>query len=84
MAQGTIKIKKNVVVGSTSKKAALGPKKGARTVAPRKQVLVRSAKITKVCSFFFFLPFYGSSGFELRDRKSRGIYINVNTANRVG
>lgn len=49
MAQGTIKSKKlTTATAKTPRRATvLGPKKGARTIAPRKQVLVRNAKMTK-------------------------------------
>lgn len=49
MAQGTVKPRKASVPTATRGKAAQGPKKGARVVAPKKSVLVRNAKITKVC-----------------------------------
>jgi len=51
MAQGAIKSKKSTAPTAKSsgrRQAALGPKKGARTIAPKKQVLVRNAKMTKV------------------------------------
>jgi hypothetical protein len=50
MAQGAIKAKKpsNSIRGK--KPSVLGPKKGARTIAPKKAVLVKNAKMTKVCS----------------------------------
>jgi hypothetical protein len=55
MAQGTIKAGSKssapTVKGSGGRKTVLGPKKGARTIAPRKVGLVRNAKMTKVCSF---------------------------------
>ncbi|KAH8596414.1 hypothetical protein B0O99DRAFT_593732 [Bisporella sp. PMI_857] len=50
MAQGTVKPKKLTTAtakSSARRPTALGPKKGARTIAPRKQVLVRNAKMTK-------------------------------------
>ncbi|EPE27794.1 hypothetical protein GLAREA_04585 [Glarea lozoyensis ATCC 20868] len=51
MAQGTIKAGKKstapTVKGSGGRKTVLGPKKGARTIAPRKAGLVRNAKMTK-------------------------------------
>jgi len=50
MAQGTIKSKKltTATAKSSSKRpTVLGPKKGARTIAPRRQALVRSAGMTK-------------------------------------
>jgi hypothetical protein len=54
MAQGTIKAGKKstapTVKGSGGRKTVLGPKKGARTIAPRKAGLVRNAKMTKVCT----------------------------------
>jgi len=53
MAQGTVKPKKGSAPIATRGKATQGPKKGARVVAPKKSVLVRSAKITKVCSHAF-------------------------------
>jgi len=52
MAQGTLKSKKLSTAtarASGGKHSVLGPKKGARTIAPRKQVLVRNAGMTKVC-----------------------------------
>ncbi|KAH8685851.1 hypothetical protein BGZ60DRAFT_396255 [Tricladium varicosporioides] len=52
MAQGGIKSKKNTAPTAKStgrRQTVLGPKKGARTIAPRKQVLVRNARMTKVC-----------------------------------
>ena len=51
MAQGTIKSKKLTTATAKSSKhrpTVLGAKKGARTIAPRKQVLVKNAKMTKV------------------------------------
>ncbi|TVY48652.1 UPF0390 protein [Lachnellula occidentalis] len=49
MAQGTVKGKSTAPTAKSSgrRQTALGPKKGARTIAPRKQVLVRNAKMTK-------------------------------------
>ncbi|KAG9244427.1 hypothetical protein BJ878DRAFT_460303 [Calycina marina] len=50
MAQGTIKSKKLTTAtarGSGGRNTVLGPKKGARTIAPRKSVLVRNAGMTK-------------------------------------
>ncbi|KAI9743986.1 MAG: hypothetical protein M1818_002720 [Claussenomyces sp. TS43310] len=44
MAQGAIKIKKSA---GPKKQSVLGPKKGARTIAPKKAVLVKNAKMTK-------------------------------------
>lgn len=58
MAQGTIKSKKlstATAKSSGGRPSTLGPKKGARTIAPRKQVLVKSQKMLKVC--FIFYPF---------------------------
>ncbi len=52
MAQGTIKSKKLTTAtakASGRRQNVLGPKKGARSIAPRNQVLVRNAKMTKVC-----------------------------------
>jgi hypothetical protein len=61
MAQGTLKSKKlTTATAKTPRRATvLGPKKGARTIAPRKQVLVRSAKMTKVgfCLFVCLFVF---------------------------
>lgn len=50
MAQGTLKSKKlTTATAKTSRKpTVLGPKKGARTIAPRKQVLVRNKGMVKV------------------------------------
>lgn len=51
MAQGTLKSKKLTTAtakSSARKPSVLGPKKGSRTIAPRKQVLVKNAKMTKV------------------------------------
>jgi len=51
MAQGTIKSKKltTATAKSSGRRATvLGPKKGARSIAPRKQVLVRNKGMTKV------------------------------------
>ncbi|KAI9821080.1 MAG: hypothetical protein M1827_003814 [Pycnora praestabilis] len=46
MAQGTIK--KSKTTPTTSKRSnVLGPKKGARTIAPKKRELVRQKKVTK-------------------------------------
>lgn len=53
MAQGTLKSKKLSTATAKSSKgrqSVLGPKKGARTIAPRKQVLIRNARMTKVRS----------------------------------
>ncbi|KAH8761860.1 hypothetical protein F5882DRAFT_25973 [Hyaloscypha sp. PMI_1271] len=49
MAQGTLKSKKlTTATAKTSRKpTVLGPKKGARTIAPRKQVLVRNKGMVK-------------------------------------
>jgi hypothetical protein len=58
MAQGTIKSKKLTTATAKSlgrRPTVLGPKKGARSIAPRKQVLIRNKGMTKVrCSFYFF------------------------------
>jgi hypothetical protein len=59
MAQGTIKsttLSTATAKSSNRRQAVLGPKKGARTIAPRKQVLVRNAKMTKVCPLPFRFP----------------------------
>jgi hypothetical protein len=48
MAQGAIKAKKLSTVVKSKKTTALGPKKGARKIAPKKRVLVKNAKMTKV------------------------------------
>jgi hypothetical protein len=51
MAQGTIKSKKLTTATAKSsgrRQTVLGPKKGARSIAPRKQVLVRNKGMTKV------------------------------------
>jgi hypothetical protein len=48
MAQGTIKASKLANSSKGKKPTGLPPKKGARTIAPRKQVLVNNAKMTKV------------------------------------
>ncbi|KAN0108493.1 Protein of unknown function (DUF2462) domain containing protein [Hyaloscypha variabilis] len=50
MAQGTIKSKKLTTATAKSsgrRQTVLGPKKGARSIAPRKQVLVRNKGMTK-------------------------------------
>ncbi|EKD14443.1 uncharacterized protein L3040_005725 [Drepanopeziza brunnea f. sp. 'multigermtubi'] len=50
MVQGTLKSKKLTTATareSGRRQAVLGPKRGARTIAPKKQVLVRNAKMTK-------------------------------------
>jgi len=52
MAQGTIKSRKPTT--SSSKKSA-NPKKGARTIAPKKKNLVKQNKITKVDALPFSL-----------------------------
>lgn len=68
MAQGTIKSSKlssATAKNSSRRQAVLGPKKGARTIAPRKQVLVRNKGMVKVLSFALFhikLPFWYSFG----------------------
>jgi hypothetical protein len=57
MAQGTIKVKKPSAATTARRPSALGPKKGARTIAPRKQTLVKNMKMAKVCFsllLFFF------------------------------
>jgi len=70
MAQGTIKSKKLTTATAKSsgrRPNALGPKKGARTIAPRKQVLVRNKGMTKVdffFPFFFIFIFVGEWGGE--------------------
>jgi len=58
MAQGTLKSKKlTTATAKTSRKpTVLGPKKGARTIAPRKQVLVRNKGMVKVFTPFFSSP----------------------------
>ena len=51
MAQGDIKTKKHSTpTGKSSggRHGVLGPKKGARTIAPKKQVLVKKQKMLKV------------------------------------
>jgi Protein of unknown function (DUF2462) len=48
MAQGAIKLKKLSTASKGKKPTVLGPKKGARTIAPKKAVLVKNAKMTKV------------------------------------
>lgn len=49
MAQGAIKAKKaGNAKASGGRSTVLGPKKGARTIAPRKQVLVKKQKMIKV------------------------------------
>jgi hypothetical protein len=40
---------------SSRRQAVLGPKKGARTIAPRKQVLVRNKGMVKVLSYIFHI-----------------------------
>jgi len=45
MAQGTIK--KSKVVTASRRPSILGPKKGARTIAPKRASLVKQKKITK-------------------------------------
>jgi hypothetical protein len=51
MAQGMIKTKKPATAkASGGRNTVLGPKKGARSIAPRKQVLVKKQKMIKVCS----------------------------------
>lgn len=55
MAQGTVKPNKSGAA-TGRRPSALGPKKGARTIAPKRQVLVRNAKMTKV-GFPYFLSF---------------------------
>ncbi|RFU28522.1 hypothetical protein B7463_g7818, partial [Scytalidium lignicola] len=50
MAQGTIKSKKLTTATAKSsgrRENVLGPKKGARTIKPRKATLVQNAKMTK-------------------------------------
>lgn len=55
MAQGAIKSKPAAGTAKSGRRqTVLGPKKGARTIAPRKQALVRNAKMTKVCHCFIF------------------------------
>lgn len=50
MAQGAIKKSTAPTAKSSNRRqTALGPKKGARTIAPKRQVLVKNAKMTKVC-----------------------------------
>lgn len=51
MAQGAIKAKKPSASAKSRKPAVLGPKKGSRMIAPKKAVLVKNAKITKVGYF---------------------------------
>jgi hypothetical protein len=48
MAQGAIKPKKLATASKGKKTTVLGPKKGGRTIAPKKTVLVKNAKMTKV------------------------------------
>lgn len=49
MAQGTIKAKKLSASTKGRKPTGVAPKKGARTIAPKRAVLVKNAKMTKVC-----------------------------------
>lgn len=51
MAQGAIKSKKLSTASKGKRPAVLGPKKGARTIAPKKAVLVKNAKMTKVLQY---------------------------------
>lgn len=63
MAQGTLKSKKlsTATAKATARRpSVLGPKKGARAIAPRNKVLVKNAKMTKVCltSYSLINPFF--------------------------
>lgn len=84
MAQGTLKSKKLTTAtakSSTRRPGVLGPKKGSRTIAPRNQVLVRNAKMTKVCYVFLWHRLSGrcvyccwrwrleASGFDLEGKE---------------
>ncbi len=80
MAQGTLKSKKLTTAtakASGRRPNALGPKKGARTIAPRKQVLVRNKGMVKVIFFFFWSSFFlfwflgGRMGRLMGDRNIR-------------
>ncbi len=65
MAQGTLKSKKLSTATAKSsgrRPNALGPKKGARTIAPRKQVLVRNKGMTKVLFFLSSFHFKWENG----------------------
>lgn len=48
MAQGAIKTKKTAAKPSGRRDNVLGPKKGARSIKPKKQALVQNAKMIKV------------------------------------
>jgi len=67
MAQGTLKSKKlTTATAKTSRKpTVLGPKKGARTIAPRKQVLVRNKGMVKVVTPFFSSPLISARGADV-------------------
>lgn len=48
MAQGIVKSKPAKAISASSRRSTgLGPKKGARTIVPRKATLVRQKKLTK-------------------------------------
>ena len=54
MTQGAIKSQKLSTVRN-KKISVLGPKKGARTIAPKKTKLVKNAKMTKVRIITFII-----------------------------
>jgi hypothetical protein len=89
MAQGTIKAKKlssATTKASGGRHSVLGPKKGARTIAPRKQALVKKQKMVKVrtiLSLVLSLWWYGTglllglaSGGEIGAEKERNATEN--------
>ena len=75
MAQGAIKSKPAASTAKSSRRQnVLGPKKGARTIAPRKQVLVRNAKMTKVCfTSFSFLSLCIKASADKKQKHSAGL-----------
>jgi hypothetical protein len=81
MAQGAIKSRKLSAASKGKKPTVLGPKKGARTIAPKKAVLVKNAKMTKAWqelefgTTFKLTPieiFSRSHGHDRTDARSEG------------
>jgi hypothetical protein len=74
MAQGTLKSKKLTTATAKSsgrRPTVLGPKKGARTIAPRKQVLVRNKGMMKV--LLICIGMIGRVGADLEQKHSAGL-----------
>jgi len=76
MAQGTIKSKKLTTATARSsggRHTVLGPTKGKRTIAPRKQVLVRNAGMTKVRLRYAFERWKVKAETNVKQKHSSGL-----------